>query len=98
MAGSKEAVGVGVKTYAVSLLAKAQDWFEECRDAKLKRRIGEAVDALSMNPRPPGCVKLSGEEDTWRVRVGDYRILDEIHDDRLIVLVIRVANRREAYR
>ncbi len=87
-----------MKSYAVSLLAKAQDWFEECRDAKLKRRIGEAVDALAHNPRPPGCVKLSGDDNAWRVRVGDFRILYEIHDERLIVLVIRIANRREAYR
>ena len=34
----------------------------------------------------------------WRIRVGDYRVLYEIHDDRLLVLVIRVAHRREAYR
>jgi mRNA interferase RelE/StbE len=43
-------------------------------------------------------VKLAGEDRTWRVRVGDYRILYEVHDDRLIVLVIRIADRKEAYR
>ena len=84
--------------YVVSLSAKASDWLEECLDAKLKRRIGQAIDALAVNPRPVGCVKLTGEDDVWRVRVGDYRILYEVHDDRLVVLVIRIANRREAYR
>ena len=84
--------------YSVSLSAKAADWLEECLDAKLKKRIGQTIDALAANPRPPGCVKLSGEDNVWRVRVRDYRIVYEIHDQRLMLLVIRIANRREAYR
>ena len=84
--------------YGVSLSAKAAEWLEECRDAKLKRRIGAVIDTLAGNPRPSGCVKLAGEDDVWRVRVGDYRVLYEVHDDRLVVLVIRIAKRSEAYR
>ena len=98
MEGCEGQSGLGVNSYAVSLLAKAQDWFDECRDAKLKRRIAAAIDTLTVNPRPSGCTKLTGEENVWRVRVGDYRILYEIHEGRLIVLVIRIAHRREAYR
>jgi mRNA interferase RelE/StbE len=84
--------------YTVELSGKALDWFEDCRDAKLKRRISAAIDTLAVMPRPPGCVKLSGEDNTWRLRVGDYRILYEIHSGRLLVQIIRIANRREAYR
>jgi mRNA interferase RelE/StbE len=87
-----------VNGYGVSLSAKAVKWLEECRDAKLKRRLGAVIDALAANPRPPGCVKLAGEDAVWRVRVGDYRVLYEVHDDRLVVLVIRIAKRSEAYR
>jgi len=87
-----------VSAYTVSLSAKAVDWLEDCRDARLKRRIADAIDALTVKPRPPGCVKLVGEENVWRVRVGDYRILYEIQEGRLVVLVIRIAHRREAYR
>lgn len=87
-----------MNAYAVSLTAKALDWLEDCRDAKLKRRMALAIDVLAVNPRPPGCAKLAGEENVWRVRVGDYRILYEIHEGRLLVLVIRIAHRREAYR
>ena len=87
-----------MNVYAVSVGPKAQDWFDECLDAKLKRRIGDAIDALASNPRPSGCAKLAGEKNTWRVRVSDHRILYEIHDDRLVVLIVRIANRREAYR
>ena len=67
--------------YAVNLSANAADWLESCRDAKLKRRIAAAIEGLAINPRPPGCVKLAGEDAVWRVRVGDYRILYEVHDE-----------------
>ncbi len=84
--------------YAVSLSAKALDWLEDCLDARLKRRMVDAIDGLASNPHPPGCVKLAEEEIVWRMRVGSYRILYEIHEGRLVVLVIRIAHRREAYR
>jgi hypothetical protein len=43
-------------------------------------------------------VKRTGDENLWRVRIGDYRLVYEIHDDRLIVLVLRVANRKDVFR
>ncbi len=67
-------------------------------DAKLRRRISDAIDQLAASPRPPGAVKLVGEDRTWRVRVGDWRVLYEIRDEVLVVLVVAVAHRREAYR
>jgi mRNA interferase RelE/StbE len=63
----------------------------------LRRRVMQAVRKLSFNPRPRGCKKLKGR-DAYRIRVGDYRVIYEIHDDVLIVLVVRVAHRREAYK
>ena len=63
----------------------------------LQKRILKAARKLRNNPRPPGCKKLKGL-DAYRIRAGDYRIVYEIHDDVLIVLVIRVAHRREVYR
>lgn len=64
----------------------------------LQERIVHAADALALDPRPASCRKLAGMEDTYRIRVGDYRVLYEIHDNQLLVLVVRVAHRREAYR
>ena len=61
-----------------------------------RKRIIIAIRKLRNTPRPPGCKKLKGR-DEYRIRVGDYRVLYEIHDDVLIVLVIRVAHRREVY-
>jgi mRNA interferase RelE/StbE len=67
-------------------------------DGQLRRRVLAALFRLESDPRPPGAVKLVGEERTWRVRVGDWRVLYEIHDGVLVVLVVAVAHRREAYR
>lgn len=58
----------------------------------------EAIERLGTDPRPHGSKKLVGAERTYRIRVGDYRIVYEIEDEVLVVLVIRVAHRREAYR
>ncbi|MEX2316276.1 MAG: type II toxin-antitoxin system RelE/ParE family toxin [Pirellulales bacterium] len=63
-----------------------------------QQRIRDAIDELSQNPRPQGAKKLTGLKNVWRVRAGDYRVLYEIHDDRLVVLVIRVAHRKDVYR
>lgn len=64
----------------------------------VQRRIVTAVDALAVEPRPHGVVRLAGDDNLWRVRVGEYRIVYEIHDGQLIVLVLRVAHRRDVYR
>jgi mRNA interferase RelE/StbE len=64
----------------------------------LQQRIVAEVAMLANEPRPPGVVKLAGCENLWRIRIGQYRVLYEIHDDRLIVLVLRVAHRRDVYR
>lgn len=61
-------------------------------------RIGVKIDSLGADPRPQGCEKLAGEEDLYRVRVGDYRILYTIRDNRLLVLVVEIGHRREVYR
>jgi mRNA interferase RelE/StbE len=60
--------------------------------------MGRRLDALSHDPRPAGCERLSGIENLFRVRVGDYRIVYEIADDILVVLVIRIGHRSDVYR
>jgi len=67
-------------------------------EADNRRRIRARIGGLADNPRPPGCVKLSGAPERWRVRVGDYRVIYSVEDATLIVLVIEVGNRREVYR
>jgi mRNA interferase RelE/StbE len=61
------------------------------------QRIVAAIATLAGNPRPPQCRKLSGSE-KYRLRCGVYRVLYEIQDDVLVVCVVKVAHRRDAYR
>jgi len=64
----------------------------------LLQHVEQAIDDLSANPRPPGCKKLVGHRDLYRVRVRDWRIIYAIEDDRLIVLIVKIAPRGAAYR
>ena len=64
---------------------------------KDRQRIVAKIGALAANPRPAGVEKLSGD-DKYRIRQGDYRIPYEIVDERLIVTVVRIGNRRDVYR
>ena len=61
-------------------------------------RVRAAIDALARVPRPAGCRKLTGFDDLWRIRVGDYRVVYQIEEGHLVVLIIRVRHRCEAYR
>ena len=67
-------------------------------DAPAQQRILGKIVALENQPRPAGTKKLQGEEPQYRIRVGDYRIVYEVYDRELFVLVIRVAHRSVAYR
>ena len=62
-----------------------------------RRRIQAAVELLAETPRPPGAKKLAGSSGDWRVRTGDYRIIYEIRDAELIVLVLATGHRRDIY-
>jgi mRNA interferase RelE/StbE len=64
----------------------------------LLHRIDQAVMGLAQDPRPAGCRKLRGYQDLYRLRVGDWRIIYAVKDDRLIVLVLEIAPRGEVYR
>ena len=84
-------------TYTVELSTAAAKSLKKL-DAPDRLRIAGAIELLSVEPRPPGATMLrGGERGRWRVRVGDYRVVDTIEDDRLIVLVLRIAHRREVY-
>jgi mRNA interferase RelE/StbE len=61
------------------------------------KRILERIEALRNDPRPAGCEKLSAQE-RYRVRQGVYRIIYEIRDNELVVIVVKVGHRREVYK
>jgi mRNA interferase RelE/StbE len=67
-------------------------------DANMQQRASEAIDGLRNNPRPPGCKKLHGEKSVWRIRIGSFRIVYQVRDDQLQVLIIKIAHRKDVYR
>jgi mRNA interferase RelE/StbE len=66
-------------------------------DRPVQRRVSQVIDRLAENPRPAQATQLVGDRATWRVRVGDWRILYEIHDDKVVVLILDVRHRSRAY-
>ena len=83
--------------YEVRITRKAQKEFDKLGH-QAQDRIWPAILDLAQDPRPHGHKKLSGEEALYRIRIGDYRVVYEISDEEVTVLVVRVRHRREAYR
>jgi mRNA interferase RelE/StbE len=83
--------------YAVSFRRSAEKDMKKL-DPKVQTRVFRAVEPLAKNPRPDGCRKLQGSDDSYRIRVGDYRVIYTIDDAVLIVAVERVRHRRDVYR
>jgi len=62
------------------------------------RRIKRKVDDLAENLPDPAATKMKGNNTFHRIRVGDYRIVYEIHEDRLIILIVKVGHRKDVYK
>jgi mRNA interferase RelE/StbE len=63
----------------------------------ISQQIAQAINDLAKNPRPNGCKKLKGQDNLYRVRSGTYRVVYQIHDKVLIVLVLAIGDRKEVY-
>jgi len=63
-----------------------------------RQRLVARIEALGNNPRPPGCEKLAGYADRYRVRQGDYRVVYTVDDAERIVVIFKIGHRREVYR
>ncbi len=84
-------------TYQIELSPEATKSLKRITDRRLHDRLIAAIAALGADPRPAGCLKLVGEVDQWRVRVGDWRIVYVIAEGRLVVIVVRVGVRGGVY-
>lgn len=83
--------------YSIELAPAAVRQFRKlARNIQLK--LAGAINSLADNPRPRGAVKLKGARGIWRIREGDYRLIFEVREPDSIVLILRIAHRREAYR
>jgi mRNA interferase RelE/StbE len=65
---------------------------------EISKILAKEIDSLEKDPRPHGVKKLEGNDNLYRIRKGDYRIIYQIQDKKLIVLVVLIGNRREIYR
>jgi mRNA interferase RelE/StbE len=82
--------------YKIEILSSAD---RALRKINLSERatIAKRINKLSENPRPYGYKKLENN-DLYRIRVGDYRVIYQIHDNDLLILIVRIGHRREIYR
>jgi len=70
----------------------------EALNAKIVNRLFPKIENLSLDPRPAGCRKLTGNKYLWRIRVGNYRIVYSVDDDKNLVDIIAVRDRKDAYK
>jgi len=83
--------------YTIIILPKVQKVLRKFQDPLLKRLL-TAIRNLKNDPRPQGAIKLTGEENAWRIRVGDYRILYTIEEEIRIITIEKVAHRKDVYK
>jgi mRNA interferase RelE/StbE len=85
-----------VSQYTVTLTRPAQKQLDKAPKG-MRGRLQAAIGSLAREPRPVGCIKLSGHRNAWRIREGDWRIIYEVYDKHLEVIVVEVATRDEVY-
>lgn len=83
--------------YRLDYSPKAIKQLKAVRDVVLAARLKRAIARLADDPRPEGSLKLVGQVDQWRIRVGDWRVVYAVQDGRLVVLVVTVAPRGGVY-
>jgi len=82
--------------YSLFILPRAQKELGQLNPGAFAR-VRDAIRELANDPRPPGCLKLTGR-DGWRLRVGEFRVIYEIDDEHRLVTVLNVGHRRDVYR
>lgn len=95
MPSNKDAKSKQADRYAVLILPSAQKQLSKL-PGNVATRIEDKMLDLENDPRPPGCKKLKGRE-AYRIRIGDYRVIYEIQDARLIVNVVTIGDRKNVY-
>ena len=85
------------KVYSIRYTESAAGFLRES-DARLRVRISTKIAALAQNPFPPGNRKLKGAEHAFRIRIGDYRVVYDVLEDVVVVLVLRIGHRKDVYR
>jgi mRNA interferase RelE/StbE len=87
-----------VGRYSVRIKKSAAKELDLIPGKKTRQKIVERIQALAVDPRPPGAEKLSNTRNKYRIRQGDYRILYEIEDDVLSLYIVKIGHRKDVYR
>jgi mRNA interferase RelE/StbE len=87
-----------VGSYSLRIKDSAAKEIERIEPRKIRRQIVARIERLAASPRPPGCEKLTGAGDRYRIRQGPYRIIYEIRDVELVVVLVKVAHRSQVYK
>jgi mRNA interferase RelE/StbE len=82
--------------YSVELKPRAQKYIR-AQPCKIQRQLIGHIESLAATPYPPGCKLLHTQENLYRVRSGDYRIIYQVRQENLIVLVVTVGHRSDVY-
>ena len=83
--------------YRIEFAPKAERDFKAL-NKPIQSRLARRIDLLAVNPFPQGIRKLAGEEDLYRLRVGNYRIIYQVQGRRLVVLIVGIGHRADVYR
>jgi mRNA interferase RelE/StbE len=86
-----------VRRYRIEAKPAFERSFDRLPDLA-RRHISARIDLLADDPRPDGCQKLAGSSDLYRIRVGQYRVIYQVLDAALLVLLVKAGHRREVYR
>lgn len=86
-----------MQAYSIEFLRTARKELASL-PSNVQKRIAAEIEALKANPRPPGVKALKNGGGRLRLRIGDYRIIYRIEDDRLVVVVVKVGHRRDIYK
>lgn len=84
-------------TYTIELSRSAHKALKDIPHPDMKK-IRDKIEKLKKDPLSHGCEKLEGNDDLYRIRFGDYRVIYQIFSKRLIILVVKIGHRREIYR
>ncbi len=80
--------------YQIEFVRKAAKQFKTLSSQE-QQRLKSKIDNLELEPRPSGVTKLSGEQNLYRIRVGNYRVIYSTEDAKLIILVVKIGHRRD---
>lgn len=83
-------------SYRVEITAKAKDSLSKL-PKNIQTKLADQITSLADDPRPAGARKIKGQNDCYRIRQGDYRIVYAVLDDRLFVIIVRAGHRKEVY-